>query len=59
VNADAAVITTLLGQHADPILALPGGETPLMTAARSRSVASLKALLAHGASVENAARDST
>ena len=37
---------------ADPNAALPGGETPLMTAARVGSLASVKVLLARGATVD-------
>jgi ankyrin repeat protein len=42
----------LLKAGADPNAPLPGGETPLMTAARTGTLASVKALLSRGASVD-------
>ncbi len=42
----------LLKAGADPNLALPGGETPLMTAARTGALGAVKALLAQGAAVD-------
>ena len=47
----------LIDAGADPNAALPGGETPLMTAARTGKAEAVKALLAHGAKVD--AREQT
>ena len=41
----------MLKAGADPNLALPGGETPLMTAARTGALASVKALVSRGAAL--------
>src|SRR5262249_38505794 len=45
------LIEMLLKAGADPNTALPEGETPLMTAARSGSVEAVSALAAHGADI--------
>ena len=50
-NGNAAMVELLLKAGADPNTALPGGETALMTAARTGKVDAVKALLAHGADV--------
>jgi uncharacterized protein len=50
-NGSAMMIETLIAAGADPNSALPEGETVLMTAARTGSVAAIKALLDHGADV--------
>src|SRR5262249_13747197 len=50
---DAAMVELLLKAGADPSISLPGGETPLMTAARTGSLASVKALLARGVVVDS------
>jgi ankyrin repeat protein len=55
-NGNAAVVERILKAGADANVALPEGETVLMTAARSGNVAAVKALLAHGADV-NARED--
>src|SRR6185295_645603 len=44
--------TLLLGAGANPNLALPSGETPLMTASRAGSVPTVTALVAKGAVVD-------
>ena len=46
------MIELLLNAKADPNLALPEGETPLMTAARTGKADALKVLLTHGADVK-------
>ena len=51
-NGDAAMIQLFLDAKADPNGALPGGETPLMTAARTGNVDALKVLLVRGADVK-------
>ncbi|MEP6714930.1 MAG: ankyrin repeat domain-containing protein [Terriglobia bacterium] len=51
-NGNAAMIDLLLKAKADPNLALPGGETPLMTAARTGKPDALKLLLVHGVDVK-------
>jgi ankyrin repeat protein len=43
------MVTKLLHARANPNLALPSGETPLMTVARTGNVTAVKALVAHGA----------
>jgi ankyrin repeat protein len=48
-NGDAAAVNALLAAGADPNTPLPGGETPLMTAARTGRLAPVAALLAAGA----------
>ncbi|HET8549629.1 MAG TPA: ankyrin repeat domain-containing protein, partial [Bryobacteraceae bacterium] len=48
---NARMIELLLKAGADPNSALPGGETPLMTAARTGNVDAVKILLAHSANV--------
>ena len=50
-NGNGAMVELLLKAGADPNTALPGGETALMTAARTGKVDAVKALLAHGADV--------
>ena len=50
-NGDAALVTLLLDAGADANLALRGGETPLMTAARTGKLDAVKALLARGVEV--------
>ena len=47
------MVEMLLKAGADPNAALPGGETPLMTAARTGALASVKALVSRGASVDS------
>src|SRR5207244_12407545 len=49
---DAALVELLLKAGADPNAAVPGGETPLMTASRVGSLESVKALLSRGAAVD-------
>jgi ankyrin repeat protein len=51
-NGNPAIIERLLRAGADPNAALPGGETPLMTASRTGSLASVRALLSSGARVD-------
>ncbi len=51
VNGNAAMIETLLRGGADPNAANPGGETALMTAARTGAVDAVKLLLDRGAAV--------
>ena len=46
------MVELLLKAGADPNHALPGGETPLMTASRTGKVEAVRALLAQGANVE-------
>ena len=50
-NGNGAMVELLLKAGADPNTALPGGETALMTAARTGKVDAVKALLARGADV--------
>src|SRR5206468_10336441 len=50
-NGNAAMIETLIKAGADPNVALPEGETVLMTAARTGNPEAVKALIAHGANV--------
>ena len=50
-NGNAAMVELLLKAGADPNTTLPGGETALMTAARTGKVGGREALLAHGADV--------
>jgi ankyrin repeat protein len=52
VNASAQIARLLLDAGADPNLALPSGETPLMTAARSGGVELVTLLLERGADIE-------
>jgi ankyrin repeat protein len=47
------MVELFLKAGADPNGPLPGGETPLMTAARTGALGSVKALLAHGAIVDS------
>lgn len=49
--ARGALVDALLTAGANPNLALPSGETPLMTAARAGRVDAIKALLAHQAAI--------
>src|SRR4029077_11624285 len=51
LNGNARIIVLLLKAGADVDVALPEGETPLMTAARTGKVDAVKVLLEHGASV--------
>ena len=44
-NGNGAMIELLLKAGADPNAALPGGETPLMTASRTGKVEAVKACL--------------
>src|SRR5207244_4291264 len=53
----AAIVGRLLQGGADPNTSVPGGETAVMTAARTGKVEALKVLLARGADVN--AREST
>ena len=46
------MVKLLLDAGADANAALPGGETPLMTAARTGRVEAVNALLNHGAAVD-------
>ena len=46
------MVGRLLKAGANPNVALPNGETPLMTAARTGKVEAVKALLARGADVQ-------
>jgi len=46
------MVELLLKAGADPNAALPGGETPLMTAARTGAAEAVKALLSHGARID-------
>jgi ankyrin repeat protein len=50
-NGSAAMIERLLKAGANPKVALPTGETPLMTAARTGKLDAVKALLARGVDV--------
>ncbi|HWD99880.1 MAG TPA: ankyrin repeat domain-containing protein, partial [Bryobacteraceae bacterium] len=50
-NGDAAAVELLLKAGADPNTSSPGGETALMTCARTGKVEAVKVLLAHGADV--------
>jgi ankyrin repeat protein len=52
-NGNADMIELLLKSGADPNAPLPGGETPLMTAARTGTLTAVKVLLANGARVED------
>jgi ankyrin repeat protein len=51
VHGNAAMIELLLNAGADPNVALPEGETALMTAARTGEVPAVRLLLARGAAV--------
>ena len=51
MNGNAGMIGLLLKAGADANTALPGGETALMTTARTGSLEGVKLLLAHGADV--------
>ena len=51
-NGNGAIVELLLKAGADPNTTLPGGETALMTAARTGKIEAIKALLAHGAIVD-------
>lgn len=51
INGDVAAVRSLLDQHADPNVAIAGGETPLMTAARTGSVDVVQLLIDAGADV--------
>ena len=51
MNGNAAMIGLLLKAGADANTALPGGETALMTTARTGSLEGVKLLLEHGADV--------
>ena len=51
-NGNATIIEQLLRAGADPNVSLPGGETALMTAARTGSVEALRVLLVSGAAVD-------
>ncbi len=50
-NASTAVVARLLDAGANPHLA-PTGEPPILTCARTGSVAAVRALLAHGADID-------
>ena len=50
-NGNPDMVALLLKAGANPSIALPGGETPLMTASRTGKLAVLKFLIAHGADV--------
>src|SRR5258706_1836713 len=58
---NAAIVERLIKAGADANKALPGGETPLMTAARAGDVNVVKLLLAHGAdaNAKESTRDQT
>src|SRR2546426_215090 len=51
MNRDAAAVDSLLKKGGDPNSALPGGETILMTAARTGSAAIVELLLSRGANI--------
>ena len=51
INGNGAMIALLLEAGADSSKALPGGETPLMTAARTGKIDAVQALLARGVDV--------
>src|SRR4029079_14735709 len=51
-NGDAAIVDLLLKAGANPNQSLPGGETPLMTAARTGKLPVVKMLLSRGATVD-------
>jgi ankyrin repeat protein len=51
LNGDGAMVELRLDAGANPNFALPGGETALMTAARTGKVRAVKALIVHGADV--------
>jgi ankyrin repeat protein len=50
-NGNGAMVELLLKAGADPNTTLPGGETVLMTAARTGKVEAVNALITHGAAV--------
>ena len=50
-NGDGAMVELLLKAGAAPNAALPDGDTPLMTAARTGKIEAVQALLSHGAEV--------
>jgi uncharacterized protein len=52
INGNAAMIERLVKAGANPNLAQPEGETPLMTAARSGNPDAVKVLIKHGADVK-------
>jgi ankyrin repeat protein len=51
-NGNGALVELLLKAGADPNTAIPGGETPLMTASRTGKVEAVRALIAKGANLE-------
>src|ERR1051326_3594771 len=51
MNGDTKAVNALLKNGADPNSALPGGETALMTAARTGNVQIIETLVARGANV--------
>jgi ankyrin repeat protein len=51
-NGNGAIVRRLLEAGADPNAALPGGETPLMTASRTGKVEAVQALLERKANLE-------
>lgn len=57
-NGNGAMVELFLKAGADPQQALPGGETPLLTAARTGLPGPVRALLATGAKVDEPLADS-